>query len=292
NGEIVQTFTLAEGVGVVQGVEIDVTPEGGSAHSLTAFQQGGTIDASEYFPLEKGLKWTYEDGSVLECTGEKELDFYSEPLIERVWTTVPASDVADGDVREYYFVRGDSLFWVAHYFNGEGWDSPEFFYSAPPAFQGDGSTPLGELIPNEVAFVDVATGETNEEMKMELIITPAGTVSVPCGEYENCMRMITFIDGWPVNVMLLAPGVGQIKARYQQNIDYQGLTAFEGGAWEKTCDFTGDGSIGITDVIAFLLLGRADPSDVRLDWNGDGRYTITDAIALLLDIRNGTCPGQ
>ncbi|MEA1996263.1 MAG: T9SS type A sorting domain-containing protein, partial [Gemmatimonadota bacterium] len=60
----------------------------------------------------------------------------------------------------------------------------------------------------------------------------------------------------------------------------------------KSCDFTQDGALSITDVIAFLLLARDDPTDERLDWNGDGTYTITDAIALLLDIMNGTCPDQ
>ena len=58
----------------------------------------------------------------------------------------------------------------------------------------------------------------------------------------------------------------------------------------KSCDFSGDGTIAINDVITFLLLARDNPRDPMADWNDDGRYEINDAIALLRDIQNGTCP--
>ncbi|MBN2289303.1 MAG: hypothetical protein JXQ83_08220, partial [Candidatus Glassbacteria bacterium] len=58
----------------------------------------------------------------------------------------------------------------------------------------------------------------------------------------------------------------------------------------KNCDFSGDGTIAISDVITFLLLARDNPGDPRLDWNEDGKYTIGDAINLLLDIMHGNCP--
>ncbi|HUU26294.1 MAG TPA: FlgD immunoglobulin-like domain containing protein, partial [archaeon] len=58
----------------------------------------------------------------------------------------------------------------------------------------------------------------------------------------------------------------------------------------KSCDLNGDGVANIRDVIAFLLLGRDYPADLRLDWNGDGRYSIADAVQLLLDISHGNCP--
>lgn len=60
----------------------------------------------------------------------------------------------------------------------------------------------------------------------------------------------------------------------------------------KSCDFTGDGKVGLVDVVAFILLGRADPSDPRLDWNEDGAFTPADAVALANDIRAGNCPGS
>ena len=59
---------------------------------------------------------------------------------------------------------------------------------------------------------------------------------------------------------------------------------------EKSCDFSNDGNITISDVIAFLLLAREDPNDPDLDWNEDGGYTIADAISLLIDIMKGNCP--
>jgi len=61
-------------------------------------------------------------------------------------------------------------------------------------------------------------------------------------------------------------------------------------AGEKSCDFSNDGKIGITDVIALLLLARDDPNNPDLDWNEDGGYSVSDAIKLLLDIINGECP--
>ncbi|MEA2062143.1 MAG: hypothetical protein U9P14_00470 [Gemmatimonadota bacterium] len=56
------------------------------------------------------------------------------------------------------------------------------------------------------------------------------------------------------------------------------------------CDINGNGRINVADVIAFMLLGRGNPGDPRLDWNGDGAYGITDVIVLLMDIIKGKCP--
>jgi len=59
---------------------------------------------------------------------------------------------------------------------------------------------------------------------------------------------------------------------------------------EKSCDFSNDGNIAISDVIAFLLLAREDPDNPDLDWNENGSYSIADAISLLIDIMKGNCP--
>jgi len=59
----------------------------------------------------------------------------------------------------------------------------------------------------------------------------------------------------------------------------------------ENCDFSGEGTVSINDVIAFLLLARDNPEHSRLDWNGDGIYSIIDAVALLLDIIQGKCTG-
>jgi len=59
---------------------------------------------------------------------------------------------------------------------------------------------------------------------------------------------------------------------------------------EKVCDFSGDGTASLHDVIAFLILARHDPANAALDLNRDGAYSITDALKLLLDILNGKCP--
>ena len=52
-------------------------------------------------------------------------------------------------------------------------------------------------------------------------------------------------------------------------------------------DINGDGKQNITDVIALLLLGRDNPSDLRADYDGNGSYAVNDAIALLLNIMSG-----
>jgi len=51
-------------------------------------------------------------------------------------------------------------------------------------------------------------------------------------------------------------------------------------------DINGDGQLAVSDVIALILKGLADPSDPKADWNGDGKYTILDAISLLLYMRD------
>ena len=57
----------------------------------------------------------------------------------------------------------------------------------------------------------------------------------------------------------------------------------------EDCDFSGDGTVSLGDVIIFLLMARDDPENPRLDWNKDGLYNITDAVALLSEILKGTC---
>src|SRR3990170_811070 len=52
-------------------------------------------------------------------------------------------------------------------------------------------------------------------------------------------------------------------------------------------DVNGDGRVTVTDVIALLLLGRADPADRRADYNGDGRFGMADAEALIANIGSG-----
>ena len=59
-----------------------------------------------------------------------------------------------------------------------------------------------------------------------------------------------------------------------------------------TCDFNGDGTVSLEDLVNFLLLGHRHPNDPRVDWNRDGRHEINDAVLLLRNILEGTCPGS
>ena len=63
-----------------------------------------------------------------------------------------------------------------------------------------------------------------------------------------------------------------------------------GSVITKSCDFTGDGHSSLVDVVAFILLGRTNPADPRLDWNGNGAFGLDDVLALIRDIRAETCP--
>ncbi|OGG02817.1 MAG: hypothetical protein A3F83_06950 [Candidatus Glassbacteria bacterium RIFCSPLOWO2_12_FULL_58_11] len=56
-------------------------------------------------------------------------------------------------------------------------------------------------------------------------------------------------------------------------------------SWSE--DVNGDGRVTVTDVIALLLLGRADPQDRRADYDGDGTFGMNDAEALLANIGSG-----
>ena len=58
---------------------------------------------------------------------------------------------------------------------------------------------------------------------------------------------------------------------------------------QSICDWSEDGSVGINDVIAFLLVARDNPNASGLDRNADGKYTIADAINLLITINHGDC---
>ena len=49
-------------------------------------------------------------------------------------------------------------------------------------------------------------------------------------------------------------------------------------------DINGDGRIGVLDVLALLVRGRANPGDSGVDYNGDGVFTSGDAVALLRNI--------
>ncbi|MFH1068116.1 MAG: hypothetical protein V1794_00725, partial [Candidatus Glassbacteria bacterium] len=62
--------------------------------------------------------------------------------------------------------------------------------------------------------------------------------------------------------------------------------SLQGAAWQE--DINGDGRVTITDVIALLLLGRANPADPRADYNGDGSFGAADVISLLRNICSGS----
>ena len=57
-----------------------------------------------------------------------------------------------------------------------------------------------------------------------------------------------------------------------------------------SCDFNGDGSSNIMDVISLLLFQQDNPGNLGGDFNGDGRANISDAIAMLRALRDSTCP--
>ncbi len=58
---------------------------------------------------------------------------------------------------------------------------------------------------------------------------------------------------------------------------------------QLSCDFNGDGSSNILDVLGMVLLGRANPDANVLDRDGDGAYSLLDVLALLRDIVEGKC---
>ncbi len=62
--------------------------------------------------------------------------------------------------------------------------------------------------------------------------------------------------------------------------------AFEAAALEPRGDFSGNGTVGIEDLVSLLLRALENTNDPMLDFNQDGHYSILDAIALLLYIHS------
>ncbi len=62
--------------------------------------------------------------------------------------------------------------------------------------------------------------------------------------------------------------------------------AFEAASLEPRGDFSGNGTVGIEDLVSLLLRALDNPDDPLLDFNLDGRYSIMDAVSLLLYIRS------
>jgi len=60
---------------------------------------------------------------------------------------------------------------------------------------------------------------------------------------------------------------------------------FEAASLEPGGDFSGNGSVGIEDLVSLILRSLTNPNDPLLDFDRDGRYSIMDAVSLLIHIR-------
>lgn len=72
-------------------------------------------------------------------------------------------------------------------------------------------------------------------------------------------------------------------------MQYPGKSGLPSGT-RTGCDYNGDGSTDLNDVIGIIIDGRNNPEDPKVDYNGDGIFTIADALELMLDIAHGKCP--
>ena len=63
------------------------------------------------------------------------------------------------------------------------------------------------------------------------------------------------------------------------------------GDGQLSCDFSGDGLVGVIDAIALLIRGHYNPADLSNDYNGDGSFGVDDVLALIGDIQSGACAG-
>jgi len=68
------------------------------------------------------------------------------------------------------------------------------------------------------------------------------------------------------------------------------VTATGTGVSGPGCDFDGNGTVNVSDVIALLIFQRDRPGDRGSDFNRDGKSNILDAIAMLLAQRDNSCP--
>jgi glucose/arabinose dehydrogenase len=77
---------------------------------------------------------------------------------------------------------------------------------------------------------------------------------------------------------------GEEIARYGWKV------ALSGGE-QLSCDFSGDGEVGVIDAIALLIRGHYNPADPSNDYNLDGSFGVDDVLALIDDLRSGACAG-
>ena len=260
------------------------------------------INVLEYFPLNIGDVFTYDDGAQAEITRTVELDWLvNVTAYEKVWTFNPNPQITD--VRYYFIISGDSLFSASIHFTHD--DVSDYAKLDPPVLLGTANTTPGDTL-TTVGIrhgVTEATGMPEIDPSiLQVVVNRSDPVSVPYGTFEDCITMtcieVDVDDGEKDEFMnlILAKGIGIIQgdetAIASDLAPVHSMADFQQGVTPSgpKCDFNEDGNITIADVIVLLLYQRDNPGELKADFNQDGVSSISDAISMLLVMREGTCP--
>ncbi|MBW7996995.1 MAG: hypothetical protein FVQ81_10600, partial [Candidatus Glassbacteria bacterium] len=279
---------LAKGIGIIHGDETGIATDLAPVHSLVDFQPGTTpqpdepIDVPAYMPLNVGDVFTYDDGSRAEITRTVELDWLDNvTAYEKVWTINPNPEMTD--VRYYFIIRGDSLFWASVHLTHD--NIADYARFDPPALMGTANTIAGDTLTTvRITYygVEEDTGLPNVEDDstiVQVVVNRSGPVSVPYGTFEDCITMTVILmpsdeEKTEILNVTLAKGIGIIQGAElliaTESAPVHSLSDFQPGTTpqpDEPIDVPAYMPFNIGDVFTYDDGSRAEITrTVELDW--------------------------
>ncbi len=174
----------------------------------------------DYFPLDPDTTWTYQDQNNKLVTVKTKKQEKAR-LIDAV--TTPFEDYT-GDVFYYYFddkgLRLAQTYW-ASYGGCTAYPPPEQSGLVLPAGLSLGSYHLSLSYPRSYGWPNmVQPGPTRPELQYSSIILATEDVSVPAGQYKDCLKICSFFisdtatiqfESLRIGYLWLAKGQGIVK---------------------------------------------------------------------------------
>ena len=185
----------------------------------------GQINFQEYFPLQLGYTYTFDDGAQCVFSTTRELDWVDLPAYQKVWVTNPHEDYSDGAVTDFFIAKSDSIFWVGHYWvhNNGNW---EFHQITGPACIGMSNMTSGQEYVFHIVMENMNDGNT-EEHDLGIIVESVGSITVPAGTFDDCIKWTEKLDGEVMAEWYLAKYVGMIEGGDLHVSDHHSMSAFQ-----------------------------------------------------------------
>ena len=264
---------------------------------LTSVPAQGQINVLEYFPLNIGDVFTYDDSSRAEITRTVELDWLNNvTAYEKVWTNNPNPEITD--VRHYFIISGDSLFLAS----AHGTQDNVAFYGKfdPPVLLGTANTTPGDTLTTSgiIHGVDDGLPYVIDSSIVQVVVNWSGLASVPYGTFEDCITMTVILmpldeeERDEILNVILAKDIGII---YGSELDIacdlapvHSLSDFQQGVTPQG-DVNENGKVDIFDLLELLkVLGGSSQATEGADVNEDGKVDIFDLLQLLKILSGST----